>query len=253
MSDISPLQLCFATNDPIIHLNANNRVGKPTWDAGTNKISAFEGTFWQSPQRQSRKPARAVTPCCALSGSSLVGITSCSCSMNLGTASHPSGISRFFLKHSKVGWGLSLTERRGAFHLPDGSTSPCQGSTHSWPAPPQTGQLFKQLSVSFLSAASIKGSIGHFDNQIQPAHSFFRSIKKPEIENLSHQITKVITSNTEADFWQSWVTGLSWREIWCLPLYRCLVHPAVSSNRLIRHCSWHTCHLQSCPSSCVYT
>lgn len=30
MSDISPLQLCFATNDPIIHLNANNRVGKPT-------------------------------------------------------------------------------------------------------------------------------------------------------------------------------------------------------------------------------
>lgn len=36
------------------------------------------------------------------------------------------------------------------------------------------------------------GSTGHFDNQIQPAHVFLRSIKKSEIEKFSHQMTKKI-------------------------------------------------------------
>lgn len=71
-----------------------------------------------------------------------------------------------------------------------------QGSSHSLPAPPQTDQLFKQFSVSLLSATSIMGSTGHFDNQIQHAHSFFRSIKKSEIENFSHQIAKKITTSS---------------------------------------------------------
>lgn len=36
------------------------------------------------------------------------------------------------------------------------------------------------------------GSLGHFDNQIQPAHVFLRSVKKSEIEKFSHQMTKKI-------------------------------------------------------------
>lgn len=50
MSDISPLQLCFATNDPIIHLNANKRVGKPTWDAGTIRSVPSREHFDKAPR-----------------------------------------------------------------------------------------------------------------------------------------------------------------------------------------------------------
>lgn len=231
---------------------------------GTNKISTFQWTFWQSPHRQSRKPARAVTPSCALSGRSPAGITSCSCSKHLGTASQHrhihqavQGASAFFLKHPKV---LSLTEgcpdwEEGSFTPARWLHSPHQGSSHSLPAPSLTGQLFKQLSVSLLPATSIMGSIGYSDNQIQPAHSFFRSIKKPEIDNFSHRITKK-GHNQQYSSWllcKAESLALSWREIWCLPLYRSLVHPAISSNRFIRHCSWHARHLQCRPSSCIYT
>lgn len=88
------------------------KVGKPTLDAAkasTNKISTFQWTFWQSPHRQSRNPARAVTPSCAPSGRILAGITSCSCPKHLGTASlhlhiyqAVQGASALFLKHPKV-------------------------------------------------------------------------------------------------------------------------------------------------------
>lgn len=51
MSNFSPQQLCLATNDPIIHLNANKIVRKSMLGAakpGINKISAFQSASCQS-------------------------------------------------------------------------------------------------------------------------------------------------------------------------------------------------------------
>ena len=127
------------------------------------------------------------------------------------------GASAIFLEHPKVlsRWLRAITDTRmadwqaGNFTPARWLRYPRQGSNHSLPAPSQTDELFKQSSVSLLSATSVTGSMGHFDNQIQPAHIFFRSIKKSEMENFSHQITKkTITSSIPADSCvQSWVIG----------------------------------------------
>lgn len=156
--------------------------------------------FDKAPPRQPRKPARVVTPSCALSGRSPAGTTSCCSSKPLGAASQNvhihqavQGVSALFPKHPKVLslWLRAVTDwEEGSFPLARWLCSPHQGGSHSLPAPSQTGQLFKQLSVSLLSAASLMGCIGHSDNQIQPAHDFFRSIKKSEIENFSCWITR---------------------------------------------------------------
>lgn len=111
-------------------------------------------------------------------------------------------------KSPATDWGLSLTERRRAFHLPDGFRSPHQGSSHSLPAPSQTGQLFKQLSVSFLSFQLflLREAQVILIIKFNLLIVFFGSVKKPEIDNFSHRITKK-GHNQQYSSWlvQSWV------------------------------------------------
>lgn len=159
-------------------------------------------------------------------------------------------------KSPATDWGLSLTERKRAFHLPDGFRSPHQGSSHSLPAPSQTGQLFKQLSVSFLSFQLflLREAQVILIIKFNLLIVFLEVLRNPRLTTLATELQKkVTTSSIPADLCKAESLTPSWREIWCLPLDRCLVHPAISSHRFIRHCSWHTRHLQCRPSSCVYT
>lgn len=90
---------------------------------------------------------------------------------------------------------VTATSRAG---WQEGSITPARwlaASSHSSPVLSETDELFKQFfmkrEVKTLFPAM--GYISRVYNPIQPAYSFFfffRNIKEPEVENLSHLITK---------------------------------------------------------------